>query len=269
MTQTARSSSVYRKVRATIVGLLSRCFQGTSSGPSTSSRLDSNSISSHSCILHFESACWVDGLTRPLLDEYCALLQSVLNESPQTYVELVHAWHSANLPNPAPKTKLPTVLLRALQRMPRASVEFGKLTLQICLRCLLYDPNPLPLAARIVHSSGLKQPLVANQNIQSLFEYASSLVFFDHSAGKERTALALRLMKTFSAEDSYPLAWLMPRGVYRILRALQMEDVVSVACQLRHLSFVGCGEAQLRCRMILRRLLPIAVSVRPEDCFPL
>jgi hypothetical protein len=210
----------------------------------------------------------VDGLARPLLDEYCALLQSVINESPQTYIELVHAWHSANLPNPVPKTKLSAVLLRALQRMPRASVEFGKLTLQICLRCLLHDPNPLPLAAMIVHSSGLKQPSAANQNIQSLFDYASSLLFFDHSAGTERTTLALQLMKSLFAEDSYPFAWLVPRGAHGNLRTLQMEDVVSVVFQLRHLSFIGSGEAQLRSRKILRRLLPIAVSVRPGDCFP-
>jgi hypothetical protein len=212
--------------------------------------------------VEYETACWVDGITKQTREEYCSLLQDVANVSFPIVIELANACHKANLPNPVPLSRLSTILVRALQRMPQASMEFSLLTIQVVTKCLLRDLQPLPLAVMILDAVEREDLASTRPAIDDLVEYARSIVFFDRYIGSDRFRLAVGLLKSCFCRDSYPLAWLAPGCGTGQPRRPAGQDYISLTRQVTHMAAICEGDDRVRCCNVLRRLLPVAIVVR-------
>jgi hypothetical protein len=237
-----------------LVEYLSRIFGG-------GKERDASNTTCDFVMFRFELTSWVDGMTREIMDEFCSLLQTTHSDSPLVLIELASAWHSSGLPNPIPNAWLSAVLVRALLRLPRVSESFALLTAQVCIQCMMRDPNPLPLCVIVANASPMETGTIMGRRLKVLGDYARAIVYFDRISGFERHSLLLQLLKTHFASGSYPLAWLLPFPGPEVGRTLQKRDTFALANQTRHMASVLEGNDQVRCRAVLRRLLPLEVAV--------
>lgn len=239
-----RSEAILREARAIMLDLLCRVIPGHRGDEAL-----------------YEATCWVDGLTKGTIEEYCALLQDATNVSTPIFIELAHAWRKADLPHPVPNSNLSMILVRALQRLPHASKEFSLLTVQVVIKCLLCDLKPLPLAVMIVEAAETEDMVSKHTIVGDLAEYARSIIYFDRYSGSDRNALAMRLLRSNFSEDSYPLVWLAPSPASRTRRIPSGVDCLSLMQQVTHMAAVFEADCRVRCCNVLRRLVPIAIVV--------
>lgn len=215
----------------------------------------------------YEASCWVDGITKgAVLDGFCTLLQQSVSVSIPGYVPFARAWRNAGLPTPIPTARPSTILVQALQLLPQSTTEFALLTLQVLARCLIYDVNPLPLAALILDTGETLDSVSEEFPVfVRIVDYARSLVFFDQYSGEKKLDLAVTMLKACYFDGSYPVALLADSGISSTEKnfgaAADDEDVFVLTRQLVHLATVAGVEGHTPILRFLQRMLPVSVSV--------
>jgi len=249
-----RFSEILRQSRAIAIDLICRVFP------------IENDSREGKVSRQYEASCWVDGITKgAVLDGFCTLLQQSVSVSIPGYVPFARAWRNAGLPTPIPTARPSTILVHALKLLPQSTTEFALLSLQVLARCLIYDVNPLPLAALILDTGDTLDSVSEEFPVfVRIMDYARSLVFFDQYSGKKKLDLAVTMLKACYSDGSYPVALLADSGISSTEKnfgAAADDDVLVLTRQLVHLGTVAGVEGHAPILKLLRRVLPVSVSV--------
>jgi hypothetical protein len=241
-----RSESVLLEARAIAIMILCRL--------NTNNDLESQ----------YEASCWVDGISKGTLKEFCNLVQDSGKVVSPMAIELVKAWRNVNLPNPVPNVRLSILLMQGLKRVTQSTHEFGFFIVQVLARCLLACCNPLPLAVMTVYITESTDTNVFPPYLRNFVEYTRSLVFYDHYSGMARSSFVTRLLKSTFAPGSYPLTWFEPANTHsQMIRTYFNANCLALAQQVVHLKTVLANDNDaIDFLQILRQYLCVAIVVR-------
>ena len=162
--------------------------------------------------LEYEISMWVDGMDQAVLNEFQGVLDEVVKNEFRHKLNRIQAWKRSNLLSSVPDFPFTLLLSTGLSRLENVSDAFARLIYGIASRCLLFHPNPLPLAATIQHSCESqgkhgKMSLVLQEYSRSIldirkatYDHAQSLVVA-HQAEKLSGSLGGGLLAAGAAID--------------------------------------------------------------------
>lgn len=152
--------------------------------------------------LEYELSCWVDGMTRDTLSEFCISLRESAELSFRSEILLAKAWEKLSLPSPVPALSVSPLLIHVLERLPRASPMFRLLACQVATKCLFHHLNPLPLAVVVIHAGHIDEPQLQCSVHSRLLQYAQSLVEFDRFSDTVRLGFIRSLLSSSLSTES-------------------------------------------------------------------
>jgi hypothetical protein len=220
--------------------------------------------------LEYEASCWIDGMTKETLPEFCKVIQEASQLSFRSVVSFAEAWTASALPGTMPALSVSANLIHVMKRLSRTSEAFLLLTCQVAAKCLLYHFNPLPLATIVVHSRN-EGPSIDHAFYDALWAYAHSLVEFNKYTATERNGLVSSMLSSCLSVGSYPRVFVESPSDSMIPESLQLatnstfvrDDNEAMARHLSHLVVVSGNDIDRKSRLnIMKRLLPSAIMVR-------
>lgn len=252
----ARSSHIYQLSRSIAVDVLCRI----------SPKAESEDALKLRTIWKYEATCWVDGLSSATVNEFCRLIEKTVLATMPTFVTLLRAWRSAGLPvESIPTTQPSSILIQALEMLPKTSDAFSLLIMQVASKCLLFDINPLPVAALILDAAH-------KPKTHSLASYARSLIYYDEYTATKRISLVMQMLTDHFSVRSFPANLFLtcrsvvaPRAPLILapdMKAFAKLDCLALAQQILHLATISREGGHESFDKLLRRMLPAALSVR-------
>jgi hypothetical protein len=226
--------------------------------------------------LEYEASCWIDGMTKETLPEFCKVIQEASQLSFRSVVAFAEAWTASALPGTMPALSVSGNLIHVMQRLSKASEAFLLLTCQVAAKCLLYHFNPLPLATIIVHSRK-EGTSIDHAFYDALWAYAHSLVEFNKYTATERNGLVNSMLSSCLSVGSYPRVFVESPSDSMTPKRLGLatnstfvrDDNETMARHLSHLVVVSDNDTERKSRLdTMKRLLPSAIMVRTRCIVP-
>jgi hypothetical protein len=206
----------------------------------------------------YEAACWVDGLTKGTLNEFCQLLQDASKVISPFALELSRAWKKARLPSPVPQVRLSALLRQLLHSLGHFDRRFQRFLIQILTRCLWSRGDPVALAVMILDA--VESDDVLWQPFRPLVDYCRLLVYFDRYTTSERSQRVARLVQW----DHGSWSWLQPHSASAVLpRTFFNSQILVLAQQSVQLEMV-LPQVTLNLSNVLRKVMGVALVVRFE-----
>ena len=211
----------------------------------------------------YEAACWVDGITKSTLPEFCSLLKDSANTVPLISVELVHAWRKANLPlKSLPTRQLSTLLIRGIKHLKQASMEFGTLISQVVTRCLFSYENPVPLALMILENVKRDDVDTTPIYIVDLVEHANMLAFYHRYTKSMRITIRNQLLETTFSYSLLPTS-MKTNKCDRLSKKYYNDHCLAWTQQMKHLILINGDDDPAQWLLsYLRRALTVVLLVR-------
>jgi hypothetical protein len=119
----------------------------------------------------YEIGCWVDGLSLPVVSEFCQQLQVAVDLPVGGVLDLVRAWKEVGQ-GIAPKANVSAVLIHLLKEAGAMSSGLSRLTLQVACKCLLFHTDPRTMACLVVFYARE----ASNENASRLAVYAATIL---------------------------------------------------------------------------------------------
>lgn len=167
MVQT-RSSVVYKSAYGIALNLVTQC--------DSSLRLHGDEAQED---LVYEASCWLNGLTKSTIDEFCSALQESCHHTTDYMIRFAKVWKKSGiLSGSIPELNISALLTQCLNGITHASKNFAFLSCQVVMMCLMHHLNPLPLA--VITCSLLHQYSTSELTLPArlLLEYANAMVIF-------------------------------------------------------------------------------------------
>jgi hypothetical protein len=213
--------------------------------------------------LKYEISCWIDGCYDDVVDELCLLAEESSNNSLPPLVSLFQAWEHCELPPPVPDLRVSSLLLRALQLIGKMSSEFTLFTQQVASKSLMYDTNPIPLAALIVYNAESGSNKLDKDAYHPIALYAKSLVQFSNFSGTDRLTYLQTLLQGSFKDD--PVMKILKKNCdtdERFTGCVTFVDYLALLRQVGHLSQVSDIPSSNMFTDLFKRLLPLVIVVR-------
>jgi hypothetical protein len=258
---TCRATSVYSNARAACIFLLTRV------APTTF--VEDEMVSN----IHYEMTCWTDCMTPGAIKDFGRILEASLS-SINTKVSFFRAWKDACLPWPMPQETSSGILVTAITSIgsdPNWSIELEDLVCQVAAKCLLFNHNPMTIAALLASLFSPKKPSVDKKNAlrKALGNYASCLVEFESTEESQQSELLLQLVQACFAESSFHrkvIEWfdndIAAQNPQELLGHMSRQDSIAAMSQLSHI--VACTSSDIfrrRGLSLLRFLICVSLEV--------
>lgn len=142
--------------------------------------------------IRYEASCWVDGMTKDTITEFCSALQDCHGSS-SGKITFLKAWKISGLSRSIPNLNVSALLIHCLERITHSSEAFALLVHQVTALSLLHHFSPLPLA--VITSSVLQENESSEINLpmKLLIEYTNSIIKLDSNAYNHFTSLFVAL----------------------------------------------------------------------------
>ena len=219
--------------------------------------------------MEFEAACWVDGLTISSLPLFCTLLHDVSQKGISAIAGVSAVWAE----NKISQAMRLSPLIASLSSV-ESSRGFSSLIIQVCTRCLVFQRNPIPLAALVCHvgeNESLSCAMRSDAAIP-LLSYARSLLNFHPEDGPARLELLERLLESsLSSKNTLLTVFKLlndsPQSENLLIEAFQcpatLEELQVLSKFLIHAILISYGKDDVsdRCWALLRFTTPTILLV--------
>lgn len=214
--------------------------------------------------LAFEYKCWVDGITRETLDEFCAMIRQSMQDPLGSLLAVSKAWQRWSVPSVPTPDSVSSIMALALGSLATMTTRLAQLTCQIAARCMLYQLDPLPLAATVLAALNEFPDGSLSTMQRQLAQYASCLVVFDPQAARERVMTLKSMIQTLFHRHSTVNR--VACGHWKAKEASdctgRVESLVAVFRYLSHVVIVSGGtEQRTLARRLCRSVLPSVLKV--------
>ena len=259
-----RARAVYSYARALSLFLLTRIV--------LSSFLSDEMLSN----INYEMTCWIDCMSKGAVRDFGRVLEA---SSANTYAEisLFRAWKNVGLMCPMPNEMSSGILVTAIKFIYTdctCSSELEALVCQVAAKCLVFNHNPMPLAALVTSSFGSKKssPVdgsYSKEMMIALGKYAKCLVEFESTDESTQSKLLFQLFETCFAESSFHrkvTEWLdgdaKDQTPQEHLGRISLQDSIAAIRQLSHVvACISKDALRQRSLSLLRLLLCVALEV--------
>ena len=247
------SDDIYRRARSLVHKVLCQYF-------------GAKGESDEDLCISYEYECWLDGMTKDTLRDFCAVFQDTPRDSLFGLVALSRAWKSCGVSSSVPQLNVSPLLIYALQSLGKMSGEFVLLTLQVSLNCLLRHLQPLSLSSLICFYLD-EDVTTLNRQCGLLKEYATRLISWH--AQKSLVPLLFKVHRElFTSKSSFQMALgfmddsreaKMPFGIP--LNVISSKEANWLLRQISHCMLVASPDEKPHLSHFIRLLLPFAVKV--------
>ena len=217
--------------------------------------------------IEFEIDCWMDGLTLDALPPFCTMLSDATKNGINTIAILGDAWTEYAIP-PAMRF---SPLVAALSSTRESTADFSSLTTQVATRCLLFQRNPIPMAAICSSSLEGNSSTTQRKNRERLVSYAKFLLAHKQDHVKALDLLCNLLGSSLAPGNPLSVALTFLCGTdpsiesrrANLLTALTFDKSFYLARFLIHVCLLvgNAGEIRDRCWVLLRQITPTLLLV--------
>jgi hypothetical protein len=248
-----RVEHIHARARRIALRILSPVFQNRSNDTESNRSLD------------YEATCWVDALSMECLEGFCKLLNEASLLSLSSVASVGLAWTKAGLPGSVACIPFSAVLTTALSQVPGHSSGLALQTFQVATKCLLYQRNPLPLAALIVYlrEKAEQSDMAKSDSGEELWKYAQSLLKMELVAEEQQQLLAMVVSGFLSRTSLLYRTVEFATGEHIFEVSPSHGEAIVASRLLIHIMKIseGCASTTTRCVALLRRNLPILLQV--------
>jgi hypothetical protein len=130
----------------------------------------------------YESSLWIDAISEETIEDLMTMIGEVRQQSVQHKMTIFQAFSKANIVYDAASgvssllsLSLSYLMSKSEETKSHFSDEFGLCLIQISVKMLLFQANPMPLAAIIYHAATTDQK-AGGKNAAALYQVAKALV---------------------------------------------------------------------------------------------
>ena len=265
------STRIHHRARRIVHCLLMQLFPAIVNNSNDHDENDGDSESVH--CQDYEFACWLDALSMSNIEDFCKLVAESQNQSLSSKVMVGIAWEKAGLSRPFPTVTCSPILVTALTTLGGRSEDFVLLTIQVAASCLLFNRNPISLAALVVHCDLNEE---GTNSRRELIRYAKCLLKND---AKKMESL-LKMVSSCFARRNYLFEIVLyvneritestDDSRLWVFHSLSYEHANVASRLLLHIMEVGysSGSVVSRCLRLLRRTVPVLLMVSCQQLRP-
>lgn len=213
--------------------------------------------------VHYESSCWVDGLTSTVREEFLTTLR--VSSPAHNILTLSKAWKDAALPVSALPMNVSSLLVHSLSSLSSLSYDFELLSCQVAARCVVHHRMPLSAAALVGCSNRTRASGKSEDGspFQTLSAYCSSTLSSQEPKFRRLQLCSAMLKANFhnrSAEDLLGSCGDLVRRFRPKESAL--EHGIESMKQSMHFFLISESKAERRRYLkLFRRCVPYVVKV--------